>query len=128
MRIYKKDVFYGSKFINNLNQKSIFNKISNKITIWKTKPNIIFIKLNDDCYIELDDAISAIENSKLPKNMALKSVHKYKTHPTKDGEFYVANLKHYFKLDMFNENEKIDITAIEKANISTNENQSKFSL
>lgn len=112
MRVYLKNVYIGTISVFDNKNKNVFDKISSLINELTTKPDTIFIKIDDTYYVELDDVI----NSKLPKNIAMKSVQKYSTQPTKQGETYISNLKHLYKINKSNENEKIGLEDISNSN------------
>lgn len=108
MRVYKKNVYYADKMIC----LSMNNKTGNPSSCNKVEKNVIFVKVDDENFVDLDDLIYC----KLPKHLARKFVKQYKLQPHKDNDLYLANVRQYFKNNSINTDEKVEITNIKTEN------------
>ena len=86
MRVFKKDIFIGSKVKYTLNYDT--KKTSKTFKPIRIDSNVIFIKTDEDTYIDLYEFTFCT----LPKSLAKKFVTQYKTSPTKDDDICVYNL------------------------------------
>ena len=104
MRVYKKNVYIADKIIC----LSINHKTGKPSSCSKIAQNVIFVKVDDENFVDLNELICC----KLPQHLAKKFVKQYKLQPKKDNDFYLANVRQYFKNKSINTDEKIEITNI----------------
>ena len=111
MRVYKKDVYLGTKFEYCLSNEKNFQTIVLKknYTSVKVDSNCILIKIDENTFIDYNELIE----SPLPQSLAKKHIQKYKTIPQTDGEIYVGNLTRYFNIKRKNTEDKIEIDMIQ---------------
>lgn len=106
MRVFKKDIFIGSKVKYELNNDT--KKASKALKPIRIDSNVLFIKTDEDTYIDLYEFAFCT----LPKSLAKKFVTQYKTSPTKSGDICVYNLTPYFNNKKYDENDRIDLKDI----------------
>ena len=110
MKVFKKNVYLGtiSQCIKACkNKKSLFKRI-NAYEAKKIKSNVLFIKIDESTYVELEELVQ----SKLPKSLARKIVTQYKDNIEKTGQIFIDKPTPFYKKGSYNENDKVDVEEI----------------
>lgn len=112
MKVYKRNVYLGSKVVYNIadDDCEFFSKIIAKAFGKKIATNVIFIKVDEDTFVDLNDILS----SPIPKHLAIRSATKYKRKPTNACDVCAGGLKPYYKLKTADNNEKIELNEIKE--------------
>ncbi len=110
MKVFKKNVYLGtiSQCIKACkNKKSLFKRVS-AYEAKEVKSNVVFIKIDESTYIELDELVQ----SNLPKSLARKLVTQYKDIVEKSGQIFVDKPTPFYKIGTYNENDKVEVEEI----------------
>ena len=103
MKVFKNKVFIGSvSFCKELKQSA---KKDPTIFSSRVEDDIIFIKTNEGTFIKLEELMKCY----MPYTLARKHAKQYKLQPEKKGDYFIKNLKPYFKNNTCDETEKVDL-------------------